>query len=260
MSRPPAEVLHPARLVARRREVRRQRVTRIRRIVVSVFAVCLLTYGGWSIAHSSLFALDGVEIVGAHHVTRSQVLSVSGVRLGMNVLSVEPGVVAGRIEKLPFVGAARVERIYPSKVRILISERVPVAVVSMPGGRYLIDDRGVALVPVGETDGLPVIRSASGDEVQLGRPLSDAGALQGLLIWRSLPVSLRSKVFTIDATSPVAVTINVEGASVVFGDASSLGAKVAVFGSLLERARTTHHALLSADLRAPTHPAARFSS
>jgi cell division protein FtsQ len=260
MTPPSAEVLHPARLVARRREVRRARVARIRRLVLGFVAACLLGYGGWAITHSSLFALDGIQISGLEHITRSQIMTASGVRLGMNVLSVNTGSVIERIESLPFVASARVERVYPSKLRIVVTERIPVAVVELPNDRWLIDGTGIALVPVGETDGLPIVRSASGDEVLAGSGIGDAGVLQALAIWRGLPAAWRGGVSSIEATSPVAVTVHLGDANVVFGDSSDLATKVAALRALLARAQMRHATLLAADLRAPQHPAARFSA
>src|SRR5207249_783290 len=193
---------------------------------------------------------------GTRRVTRSEILGVSGVRLGMNVLSVDPGSVSRRVEALPYVASAHVERIYPSKIRIVIGERSPAAVVALPAGRWLVDAGGVALSPVGETDGLVVIHSASGDPVEPGSPIADAGVRQGLAVWRGLPSALRSSAFFIDATSPAAVSVRLGNATVVFGDASRLSVKIEALEALLARARSSRRALRSANLQAPERPAA----
>ena len=56
--------------------------------------------------------------------------------------------VRARIEKFPFVKSASVSRALPSGVRVTIVERIPVAVVRMTTGNYLVDGEGTLLAAV----------------------------------------------------------------------------------------------------------------
>jgi len=68
--------------------------------------------------------------------------------------------VARRYERLPWIRkVTRVEKVYPNKLRIDFTWRVPVAKVRYNGEEYLVDEEGVALDP------------AVYDEAGLGHPL-----------------------------------------------------------------------------------------
>jgi cell division protein FtsQ len=259
MTPPSADVVYSAQMVARRRAVRAARHARMRRILLTVVAAAGLSYGGWALVHSSLFAVDGVGVTGLERVSRAEVLAASGVKLGMNVLSVDPNAVASRIEELPYVESVSVERIYPSKLRIVVHERVPVAVLSLPAGKWVIDALGVALEPVAEYAGLPVVSSNSGDGVALGSPVRDAGLIEGLTIWRGLPQAMRTQVKSLDATSASAVTLHLPGLRIVLGTSDDLALKLRVLDTLLARASKEHRRLRAVDLRAPERPAVRYA-
>lgn len=52
-----------------------------------------------------------------------------------------------KIEKLPFVKFAAVSRVLPNGLKIVINERVPIAVVRVSSGNFLIDGDGELLAP-----------------------------------------------------------------------------------------------------------------
>ncbi len=259
MTPPQAEVVYSPQMVARRRAVRAARRARIRRIAIAIVAAAGLAYGGWALAHSSLFAVDGITVTGLQRVTRAEVLAASNVRLGTNVLSVDPAAVASRIEELPFVESVSVERVYPSKLRIVVRERVPVAVLTLPAGKWVIDAYGVALEPVAEYAGLPVITSASGDGVVLGSGVRDVGVLEALKVWRALPAALRAHVKSVDAMSASAVTLRLPGLKIVIGSSADLATKLRVLDMLMARAAAEKKRPTAIDVRAPGRPAVRFA-
>jgi len=52
-----------------------------------------------------------------------------------------------KIEKLPFVKFAAVSRVLPNGLKVVINERVPIAVVKVSSGNFLIDADGEMLAP-----------------------------------------------------------------------------------------------------------------
>lgn len=83
-----------------------------------------------------------------------------------------------RIERLPWVRTATVERIFPDEVAVAVTERTPYAVWRKPGGDILIDEEGRELGPTrpgaAAAAGLPVVtgEGAAAAAHQLLRSLS----------------------------------------------------------------------------------------
>src|SRR5262245_31240337 len=98
MGRRPAEVVRDERLTTRRRDVRRQRARRRRRVTFAVLVVLALGSGAFALMRSSLFALDGIEVVGAGTLTRADVVQASGLHPGQSLFSLHADRVAARLE------------------------------------------------------------------------------------------------------------------------------------------------------------------
>ena len=93
----------------------------------------------------SFFHVRRVEIVGARYLAPSDILA----RLNVDTLaSVWDPTDAARLAEsrdIPGVARANVRRKLPGTLVVEIVERVPVALVSAPGGFRAYDDRGTAL-------------------------------------------------------------------------------------------------------------------
>lgn len=258
MTQPSAEVLRPAQLVARRRAVRRARAVRIRRKIIAIGTMLALTYGGWALVHSSLFALDGVEVAGLDRVDRATLLETAGIRIGMNMLSVDTKAIEARLEAVPLIEAVTVKRLYPSKLQIHVREREAVAVLMLPGSRWLIDSRGVVIEEAGDDAGLPIIRSGDDAGIAAGSSLSDEVVLAGLAVWRETPASLKPKVTAIEASTPGAIAVRFGGVRVIVGTAMNLPEKMRILQEIFAHAEATGKTVVAVDLRAPDRPAARL--
>ena len=115
------------------------------------------------LAWSPLLVVRTVDVTGQSHVTVAQVLEASGLTAGahpflpvtwnrgewpeMHLMRAER-----RIEKLPWVADARVDWLPLHAVRIRITERTPFACLPYLGGSLLLDETGVVLESVQDTE------------------------------------------------------------------------------------------------------------
>jgi cell division protein FtsQ len=101
-------------------------------------------WGPLVLRQMSFFRVRRVEIVGTRYLAPSDIIA----RLNVDTLASvwEPtGPLAERVEKYPGVARANVRRKLPGTLVVEVVERVPVALVSAPGGLRAYDDRGTAL-------------------------------------------------------------------------------------------------------------------
>ncbi len=130
--------------------------------VVGTIMMMTYRYG----AHSWRFRLessDYVEITGAHHVSRAQVLQIMAPDITKNVFFIPLEQRKKQIEELPWVESAAVMRLLPNRIKIEVNERTPVAFAQVGSRIELVDVHGVLMsTPDSQADySFPVIQGMS---------------------------------------------------------------------------------------------------
>jgi cell division protein FtsQ len=154
------------------------------RIVLGVVAFALLGTAAVAFAgvrsylmHDPRFVVassDDIQISGAEHLTRGQILSVFGPDLERNIFRVSLGERQADLERLPWVAHATVMRLLPDVLRVQITERTPVAFVRQGSQIGLVDASGVLLDMPADAAGdphysFPVLTGLSADEAMSER-------------------------------------------------------------------------------------------
>lgn len=129
------------------------------------------------------FAITQVVVKTDGGLTPVQVMTVAGIAVGQNLLSLDLTAVQRRLEALPVVRRVEVRRVMPSRVFIDVNERIAVARLRPAGadGALTIDRRGMVMRPVRAPDGstvqplapgtLPVLVGVAPADVQPGKPV-----------------------------------------------------------------------------------------
>ncbi|MGH9039724.1 MAG: cell division protein FtsQ/DivIB [Acidimicrobiia bacterium] len=210
----------------------------------------------WSGSRSTLFDVDHIDVIGAFLVSPAEAAEAAGRLDRVPLADVDTAAAADRIEALPFVRSARVERVFPNRLRIRLTERRPVAFATRPvtaeapaPGFALLDDTGRVLAdrPDRPAD-LPEVSGAGeipppGQWVRPARP--------ALATYLALTEPLRRQA-TLAAVEGESVTLTVGGRAVRFGPPELLEAKVAALGALL--GHLGDRPVLAIDVRVPSAP------
>jgi cell division protein FtsQ len=141
-------------IAARRADGRR----RLRILLVGV-ALTLVGTIAWVVLASPLLDVHRIVVRGAGHTSRSQVVAAAQVEQGDAMVWVDAGAAADRVDALPWIRHARVERDWPGTVRITVTERTAVGYVVSPVGPMLVDGTGRVLERAASTPAdLPELR------------------------------------------------------------------------------------------------------
>lgn len=110
-------------------------------------------YGWDHIATLPVFHVTNVEVSGQQRISEDEVREALGVRgAEVSVFAVDPRASEDRLEQLPWVRHAQVERVLPSRIRVHLEER-QIGGLVMLDQLYIADDHGVPFKPIGtETD------------------------------------------------------------------------------------------------------------
>ena len=192
--------------VARRRRVRKGAIIAASLIVfmglVSLFKLV------WKEAflNGSTFQLRHISVVTEGALTPDEIVASSGLHDGMNMLMISLANVRHRIEELPQVKKASIERSYPGMITITVRQREPVAWLECPqqsvpaksrGVRCMLDEKGCVMPHYeGETiaEDLPTILVAKLKHIVPGEPVESPAVMAALSLLHAHADSSMGKV------------------------------------------------------------------
>lgn len=128
-------------------------------------------------AKATFFKLERIEVSRMRQLSRDEIVSLTGAKLGDSLLKLELQHVAEQLEKNPWIEKLKVRRRFPGTLSIEITERVPVAIVNM-GYLYYLDAKGEIFKPLTEGDRLdfPVLTGITEEDL-----LKDADGTKQML-------------------------------------------------------------------------------
>lgn len=178
---------------------------------------------GFGVAQSSLFNIRAIEVNGISHLTREEVLELSGLTPGVHIYEANLTRAENMIASNFWVQQVKVERKLPSTVVITVEERVPTAAITTADGLYIVDSAGVLLLRQKLLDGLAVL-VISGiddipDDVRLGTQLENAALTDALAVIRQMDEGAAAIIAEIDmADSQRIVAHTTYGVDIYLGD------------------------------------------
>jgi cell division protein FtsQ len=232
-TRPPAS---PPRINPRIRErlieVRREAGRRRLRILLVISSVICVGGLAFLTVTSPLLDVDRIDVVGGPHMTAAQLRAASGVHVHDDLLFVDTGAAARRLEQLPWVERATVKRDLPGTLKISVVEYTAAAYVRVSGGVILVAANGHVIArahaaPAGAVEVRGVRRPPNVGEL-LAPP--DAAGLVG-----RLPVALARRIDAVDVEGSGVALHVARGGQILLGSTRDLDAKAASALAVLAR-------------------------
>lgn len=219
--------------IARKRFARRQWARRWlawRRLLVLATLVGLVAGSVWLVFFSSVLAVSDVTVEGNDLLPPGEIRAAAAVPTGGPLATVDLGAVAARVETLAPIKDAEVFRSWPDQVRILVVERIAVAVVERDGELRGLDEDGVLFRSYERPPkGLPVVRMRATTRTEA---LAEAAEVVG-----SLPDELARRVESVEVRTVDTISLELDdGRTVFWGSADASDAKGKVVDVLLEAA------------------------
>jgi cell division septal protein FtsQ len=131
---------------------------------LALLVVVLLFAAIKGLMQTTPFPVQKVDVRGVQRLTREEIVTLTGVLPGQNLLSLHLKAVGQQVARNPWVASVRVQRFFPGTLAVSITERQPVAVVNL-GLLYYLDNQGEPFKPLsfGDTLDLPVVTGLSED-------------------------------------------------------------------------------------------------
>jgi cell division protein FtsQ len=199
-------------------------------VVVAVVGVGL----GLVLYFTPAMSAREIVVTGTGTVTREEVLDAARVRPGTPLLQINTNQVAERVAAIRRVASARVQRQYPSALRISIVERVPLVVKDFPDGPHLFDRDGVDFATAPPPPALPYIDVADPGP-------SDPATKAALQVLIALRPEVSGQVGRIAAPSVASITLTLnDGRVVIWGTTDRTDEKAEKLAALLTQPGRTY--------------------
>ncbi|MHC9296907.1 cell division protein FtsQ/DivIB [Mycobacterium sp. LTG2003] len=198
--------------------------------LASVLAVTL----GLVLYFTPIMSARNVVVTGLAALPQEQVLAAAAVVPGTPLLQINTDAVAERVATIRRVATARVQREYPSTLRITVVERVPVVVKDFPDGPHLFDRDGVDFATEPPPPALPYL------DADTPGP-SDPATQAALEVMLALPPEVAAQVGRVAAPSVASITLTLtDGRVVVWGTTDRTKEKALKLAALLTQPGRTY--------------------
>jgi len=199
-------------------------------VVLAVIGVGL----GLVLYFTPAMSARNIVVTGIGAVPRQEVIDAAQVRPGTPLLQINTSQVAERVAAIRRVASARVQRQYPSALRITIVERVPLVVKDFPDGPHLFDRDGVDFATAPPPPALPYIDAADPGP-------SDPATKAALQVLIALRPEVLGQVSRIAAPSVASITLTLgDGRVVIWGTTDRAEEKAEKLAALLTQPGRTY--------------------
>jgi len=199
-------------------------------VMLTIVAVGL----GLVLYFTPVMSVRNLQIEGLEAIPRDEVVAAVAVRTGAPLLQVDTDEVANRVAAISRVASVRVQREYPSSLRVTVVERVPVAVKDMPDGTHLFDRDGVDFATAPPPPGVPYL------DVDNPGP-NDPPTKAALAVLTALRPEVAGQVGRVAAPSVASITLTLaDGRVVIWGTTDRTEEKAEKLAALLTRPGHTY--------------------
>ncbi|WP_292644375.1 FtsQ-type POTRA domain-containing protein [Nocardioides sp.] len=230
---PDGPVVDAATLKSRKAFARRQwrrRWLAWRYLIVGTLVIALLLGGIWAVYFSTWLQVKGTSVHGTMKMTSAkEVVEFAAAPIGEPLATADLEAVQVRVlNGLPMVRSVNVSREWPDRIRVDVTERTPVAVVSIGGRLRALDETGTVFWSYKKAPaGLPMVSTVTGTNSDA---LREAAAVAS-----ALPADLAKKVDYVEVTTVDSISLELRNDKrVVWGSSAQSDTKADVLVALMK--------------------------
>ncbi len=148
----------------------------VRRLVLTVLLLAALLV----ILNETVFRIRSVSVEGNSMFSSGDVAVLAGLDGGVSYFFVDEERIAAGINSNRYLVFRGLEKTFPNRLKIRVSERIPCCAVKGPGGWYLMDQSGMVLEQIGADgpEGWLTITGLTVREIRVGSVVSAANPEQ----------------------------------------------------------------------------------
>jgi cell division septal protein FtsQ len=127
-------------------------IEKIRSTAFTVLTITVIVAGSWLgwksyqiITHAELFQIAGVDIRGVHQLGEPDLKKIVGAFTGQNIFRADLDAAVRRAKANSWVREVTLYRSLPNRISMVVTERVPYAILDTGAEKFLMDNEGVII-------------------------------------------------------------------------------------------------------------------
>ena len=219
-----------------RRRIRRRR-KRPNYFLRTLLFLLLVVTAGYFFLQSATFNLQKIVVSGNKEVPSNEIISLSGLRTGINIFSIEAEPSIKAIVTNPLVADVEISKEFPSTIEIHIQERTAVALIPSQNGMMFIDKDGYSLKEKRELSSLdlPIITgNVLPADFPLGKKITSADLAMGIEVINQLDEELKKRIAETNVKNNYITLFLDDNSQVRIGLPERLKEKLALFDAIVE--------------------------
>jgi cell division protein FtsQ len=235
------------------------RTPSLRALAVPAALTAALSLGYVAARETSLFAVRAVEISGASRQTERDVRGELEPLSRSSLVALDADDLERRLEELPAVRSAEVDRAFPHTLDIVIREERPRAVLRDADNARLVSDTGrvIRILPPRALPRLPRIWIAGVASLAPGETLSDRSARLALGVLSAVPARFPARLVAARAKGGAVTLILIGGRELRLGPPRAVRPKLEAAAAVLTALSADERAGLGyLDVSVPNRPVA----
>ncbi|MBJ8343204.1 cell division protein FtsQ/DivIB [Antrihabitans sp. YC2-6] len=193
-------------------------------IAIGIVLIVGMIVAAW---FTPVLSVRKIAIEGLGAVPEEQVRAALEVEDGTPLLRLDTNGAAARVAAIPRVAKVRVQRVYPSTVRVTVTERMAAVFIDSEQGTHLLDAEGVDFAVEPPPPGVPRLNTKSPGA-------ADESTMAALAVVTALPEPLRVQVKEVAAESISDISLTLfDDRQIIWGTSADSERKAAVALPLL---------------------------
>ncbi len=209
----------------------------LRRRLLAVVVAGLVAAGAFlAVRASSAFSVEHVRVRGIEGPRRQAVTrEVRRIVDGRSLLALDAADVARRLEALPSIAEAWVDRSFPHTLAVRVAPEEPAATVAVGSRRLLVARSGRVIAELGGADRRPglTLLAAAGSPLAPGERVRHRAVLDELAVVNALPPGLGLRLRSVQATPDGLSARTRKGIELRLGDRRQLRLKLRTAAALV---------------------------
>jgi len=161
-------------------------------VVFMLLLSAVFIFGYDVLTQHPYFRLQHIHVDGTYRLSNQEVIQQTGIHAGDNILSVNLKTVQKKLIAHPLIAEARIQRVLPSRIELIIKEHIPLAILDL-GRKFTINTQGMIYEEADPSnpESLPIICGLEFADIRMpGQP--DSPAFKAVMEVLKLGQSLKS--------------------------------------------------------------------
>lgn len=232
----------PRNKINKQREIEQKKRRRKKKILIAILILIVLAVIAVYLFKSPTFKINTITVNGNEQLTREKVLEIADIKIGDNILLKPNKVAKVRLKQNGAIAEVKINKLYPSRVEIEITERTKSFQIKTGQENYIyIDEQGYIIGCASEKLELPIITGMeiTDNDVNSAKRLDekDLNKMEIILqIYEECKkIEIDTKITQIQVEDEYILDLENEGLTINLGDATNLKNRMDYVKALLKQ-------------------------